>query len=105
MRRGNRHEDSNGIDAGITAWGPFPGGGYLQEVDLKVQLKATVLVPADDGENLSYFLKELRRYDDLGVETANIARVLVVLFMPSEAQEWLELTAETSSSCVVALTG
>ena len=42
---GNRHEDNNGVDAGITAWGPFPGGGYLNEVDLKVQLKATVSIP------------------------------------------------------------
>lgn len=37
---GNRHEDNNGIDATLTAWGPFNNGGYLTEVDIKVQLKA-----------------------------------------------------------------
>jgi len=86
---GSRHEDNNGIDARLTAWGPFNNGGYLTEVDIKVQLKATVAVPADDGANLSYFLTGVSRYNDLRAATVDAARLLVVLFLPANAQEWL----------------
>ncbi|MDD4915191.1 MAG: DUF4365 domain-containing protein [Methylococcales bacterium] len=36
---GSRHDDNPGIDAELTGWGPF--SGYRQEIDIKVQLKAT----------------------------------------------------------------
>ena len=86
---GGRHEDNNGVDATLTAWGPFTNGGYLTEVDIKVQLKATIATPADDGTNLSYFLSGVNRYNDLRTETVDIARILVVLFLPKDAQNWL----------------
>lgn len=86
---GNRHEDNNGVDATLTAWGPFNNGGYLTEVDIKVQLKATIATPGDDGTNLSYFLSGVNRYNDLRTLTVDVARILVVLFLPSDAQEWL----------------
>jgi len=38
----NRHEDNNGIEAKLTAWLPFVNAQTLTEVDLKVQLKATI---------------------------------------------------------------
>jgi hypothetical protein len=88
-REGHRHEDGNGIDATLTAWGPFANGGNLTEVDIKVQLKATTAVPADDGINFSYFLRGINRYNDLRTETVSAARILVVLFLPKDAQDWL----------------
>lgn len=91
---GSRHEDNNGIDATLTAWGPFDNGGYLTEVDIKVQLKATIAVPADDGVNFSYFLSGVSRYNDLRTETVNAARILVVLFLPADAQDWLNHSEE-----------
>jgi hypothetical protein len=93
-RESNRHEDNNGIDAMLTAWGPFPNGGYLTEVDIKVQLKATFASPSDDGANLGYFLKEVNRYNDLRAETVDIARILVVLFLPEDPNTWLHHTTE-----------
>lgn len=86
---GSRHEDNNGVDATLTAWGPFNGGGYLTEVDIKIQLKATIAKPVDDGSNLSYFLSGVNRYNDLRTPTVDVARILVVLFLPTDAQEWL----------------
>ena len=91
---GSRHEDNNGIDATLTAWGPFASGGYLTEVTIKVQLKATSCVPDSDGENLSFFLKGVGRYDDLRTETVSTARILVVLFLPPDAEMWLEHSSE-----------
>ena len=86
---GSRHEDNNGVDATLTAWAPFHNGGYLTEVDIKVQLKATIAVPADDGTSLSYFLRGVNRYNDLRTATVDAARILVVMFLPADAQEWL----------------
>lgn len=88
-RDGNRHEDNNGIDAHLTAWLPFVDVTTLTEVDIKVQLKATIVEPADDGLNYEYRLRGANRYNDLRVATTGIARILVVLFLPSNAAEWL----------------
>lgn len=90
----NRHEDNSGVDARITAWGPFAGGGYLTEVDIKVQLKATIGQPVDNGKQLSYFLQGVSRYNDLRTETVDIARILVVLFLPTDAKDWLTHTVD-----------
>lgn len=93
-RQAGRHEDNNGIDAGITAWAPFNNGGYLTEVDIKVQLKATVAIPADNGTHLSYFLSGVSRYDDLRADTVEVTRILVVLFLPSDPSGWLGQTED-----------
>ena len=89
-RMSSRHEDNNGIDATLTAWGPFSNGGYLTEVDIKVQLKATISIPADDGVHLSYFVNGVNRYDDLRCETIDVCRILVVLFLPADVEERLD---------------
>jgi len=86
----NRHEDNNGVDARLKAWGPFQGGGYLTEVDIKVQLKATIGTPASDGYGFSYFMSGVSRYNDCRTQSVAVARILVVLFLPKNAQEWLD---------------
>jgi hypothetical protein len=93
-REANRHEDNHGVDATLTAWGPFAGGGLLTEVDMKIQLKATVGQPADDGTHFSYFLSGVNRYNDLRSATVSVARILVVLFLPADAQDWLGHSAD-----------
>ncbi len=84
-----RHSDNNGVDAQVTAWAPFPGGGYITEVTMKFQLKATVAVPADNGTHLSYSLQGIDRYDDLRSHTLGVPRFLVVLFLPPTDKDWL----------------
>jgi len=88
-RTGSRHEDNAGVDAELTAWGPFTNGGYLTEINLKIQLKATIQTPPDDGLHYSYFLRGVKRYDDLRQATVSVPRLLVVLFLPSNADKWL----------------
>jgi len=66
-----RHADNAGIDAKLTGWGPFPGGGYRTEVDVKVQLKATVRQSAVVGGCCSYSLQGIARYDDLRTEAVS----------------------------------
>lgn len=91
---GSRHDDNAGIDAELTGWGPF--SGYRQEIDIKVQLKATVKPsPEHDEQCLSYSLSGISRYDDLRNEAIATPRILVVLFLPSNATEWLTLDDES----------
>ena len=88
---GSRHDDNAGIDAELTGWGPFPNGGYREEIDIKVQLKATVKPPTDHGDFWSYPLTGIYRYDDLRTEAVSTPRLLVVLFLPPDAKDWLTL--------------
>src|SRR5665213_138803 len=85
----NRHEDNNGIDAQLTAWLPPTAANTLTEVDIKVQLKATIAEPNGDDLNYEYRLQGANRYNDLRSETISIARILVGLFLPRDAATWL----------------
>lgn len=89
-----RHEDNRGVDARITAWGPFSGANYLEEIDLKIQLKATTAAPIVNNGNISYFLKGINRYDDLRRETIAAPRILVVMFLPENNSDWLNISDE-----------
>jgi hypothetical protein len=93
----NRHEDNAGVDAKITAWGPFPNGGYRQEVDLKVQLKATISEPVEKNGCLSYNFSGIKQYDDLRRDTVATPRILVVLFLPKCKNAWLSHSEKTLS--------
>ena len=83
------------MDAELTGWGPFPDGGYRQEVDLKVQLKATVKTPVTVGDCFSYSLSGIKRYDDLRTDAISTPRILVVLFLPPDGKDWLSHTEES----------
>jgi len=70
-------------------------GGAKKEVDLKVQLKATIAEPADLGSHFSYSLKKVSQYDDLRAQAYAIPRILVVLFLPRDKQTWLAVTEQS----------
>lgn len=89
-----RHADNAGIDATLLAYGPFKGGGYLTEVTLNVQLKATIQKPVKTEKGLAYSLAGLSQYDDLRSLTIGVPRILVVLFLPKERADWLTHTED-----------
>ena len=90
----NRHDDNAGFDAELNIWGTIPGGGQLTEVDIKVQLKATIATPTETDEHISYFLKGINQYNDLRCETLATPRILAVLFLPREENQWLQHSNE-----------
>lgn len=92
-----RHEDNAGVDANITAWGPFKGGGYREEVDLKIQLKATIKNPTVKNDCFAYSLSGIQQYDDLRRDVVSTPRILVVLFLPQSKQNWLQHTEDALS--------
>ena len=92
-----RHEDNAGVDARLVGWGPFKNGGYRNEVDIKVQLKATVKPPAMIDDAYAYSLAGISRYDDLRSETVSTPRILIVLFLPTSSSEWITHTEDALS--------
>ena len=92
-----RHEDNAGVDAQLVGWGPFPNGGWRQEVDLKIQLKATIKQPTTVGNSLSFSLSGIPRSDDLRSEAIATPRILVVLFLPEKAENWITHTDDALS--------
>ncbi|MBS7350678.1 MAG: DUF4365 domain-containing protein [Comamonas sp.] len=87
---GSRHDDNAGIDAELTGWGPFENGGYLQEVNISVQLKATIKPPSVSAKGLGYSFAGIEQYNNLRTDTVATPRILVVLFLPPEPERWLE---------------
>jgi hypothetical protein len=67
--------------------GTFPDGGYLQEITIHIQLKATITAPVEQNGYLSYFLSDPRRFDDLRTDTVSVPRILVVMFLPANAAD------------------
>lgn len=63
-----RHEDNRGVDAQLTCWEQFPNC-YREEIDLKIQLKATIQEPVQSDTHFSYFFKGAKQYDILREET------------------------------------
>lgn len=61
-------------------------------MDLKIQLKATIGVPVDNGTHLSYFLSGLNRYNDLRSEALAVHRILIVMYLPADSNHWLTIS-------------
>ncbi len=80
----HRNFDRDGVDATIEA-----GGSFRPKLD--VQLKATInLLESDDG--FRYPLKK-RNYDPL-IGPTQVPRILIVLHLPDDPNEWVQVTPE-----------
>ena len=75
--------DRNGIDLRVQA------GGAMRPA-LELQLKATINLSSPDAENFRFRLS-VRNYDLLRIRTQT-PRLLVVLDLPQDAQQWLTIT-------------
>jgi hypothetical protein len=85
----DRHLDGAGVDAIIYEDGRrLSANSRLTSFEVHIQLKATFKVPVEQEGKFSYSLT-VPRYDRLRTPKVNSARFLVVLYLPSEATEWL----------------
>src|SRR4051812_26943403 len=73
----SRHEDNVAIEARLIGWGPFPGGS-LTEIEINIQLKATIVEPVDNGNTYSHSIGK-SGYNHLRAKTKATPRLLVVL--------------------------
>lgn len=86
----NRTEDDNGIDARITARGnALPDNAIRTEVTINIQLKATKQNCSNTESAISFFIKGKERYNNLVDNKASTPVILVVYFLPEDAEKWL----------------
>jgi len=89
-----RHSDNRGVDAEISGWG-LKTGTYKTAATIHIQLKATIGEPVQHKDDtLSYFMKDVKRYNDLRSDCYQVPRILVVLFLPREKNSWLNITED-----------
>jgi hypothetical protein len=92
-----RHLDNAGVDAMITARDQFAADSVLTDITLHVQLKATSSQPTISNGKFSYALNDVKQYDKLRRVTTVPYRILVVLFLPVDAREWLQHSVDVLS--------
>lgn len=89
-----RLEDNHGIDANLSVFGPFDADPSRNEVDVKVQLKATKQTLAATFSHFSYPFSGLQQYNRLRAVGSNPVKILILLQLPENDQNWLEISAE-----------
>ncbi len=89
----NRHGDNYGVDAQIDYRAPIENS-YRTDVSLRIQLKATFNKGAETDTHIAYSFKGIEPYDRMRKEKGEPHRILVVLFLHSEQEDWLRVTHE-----------
>ncbi len=89
----DRHADGAGVDVVLRARERFDPASIYTDFTAEVQLKATSVMPHDDGSRLSFWLTR-DTYDKLRIVETAAPRLLVVLFLPPDATAWLVLSEE-----------
>jgi hypothetical protein len=90
---GSRHDDGAGVDALVRFKERLAPPPALTESVIEVQLKATSEPPTSRNGRFPFFLKR-DHYDKLTSSDNGLWRFLVVLFLPENADEWLDHTAD-----------
>ena len=92
-KQGDRHDDGDGVDAEVIYRGELEHP-YLREIQFNIQLKATTTQPTIKDGSFSYFLDGVKRYNKLRANNSFIYKILVVLFLPNNPDEWLKCSEE-----------
>ena len=92
-KQGDRHDDGEGVDAEINYRGATTHE-YITHVQLNIQLKTTIKPVGNYEEFFTYYLHGAKRYEKLRVKNSPIYKLLVVLFLPTEINDWLLCTEE-----------
>ena len=91
----NRHLDGAGVDATITSDGQYlAADSKLCYVPIDVQLKATRKVLPETALQFSYSL-EIAHYDKLRMTNVGTPRILVVLRLPENPEQWLVVDGDS----------
>jgi hypothetical protein len=94
----DRHLDDAGVDAIVREDGrQLAADSVLTSFDVHVQLKATYQAPVERDGYYSYSLT-VPRYDKLRKVHVNSQRILAVLYLPGDAEQWLS----HSEDCLIA---
>ena len=91
----NRHLDGAGVDATITEDGrKLADDSILTSFSIDLQLKATYRELSESVGRFSYSLA-VPHYDKLRLEEVASPRLLLILRLPRNPKEWLQVSHET----------
>ena len=90
----SRLVDGAGVDARLSWKERLDEASVHTNSDVRIQLKATTKTPPKENGRFSYYLKDVEKYDELRVRSSSFPTLLVVLFLPQNAPEWLTLNHE-----------
>jgi len=89
----HRHLDANSVDAQVDVREKFDPNATLTDFSVQFQLKATsASLPLIDGR-FSYAL-EVDQYDKLRSTAVAIPRIVVLMVLPEDPQDWLTVSAD-----------
>jgi len=89
-----RPSDNAGVDVYLRIKERLAADSIHSNFPIEVQLKATSKAPALEAARYSYWLDDIKRYDELRESSAPMPKLLVVLFLPEDAKRWLEHSEE-----------
>lgn len=89
----NRHGDNYAVDALVDHFAAIPGS-YRSDVTLRIQLKATINRGTETDTHISYFFRGVNQYNLLRNNSGEPHRILVVMFLPNNADEWLSISPD-----------
>jgi hypothetical protein len=85
---GNRHDDNAGIDAILRVQERFHDDSVFIEFAVDVQLKATSQRPRETKTHYAFDMR-VEHYEKARSTTRSCPLLVVVLFLPPDAAEWL----------------
>jgi hypothetical protein len=89
----HRHLDASSVDAQVDVRERLDPNATLTDFSLQFQLKATsATLPLIDGR-LSYAL-DVSQYDKLRSTAVSIPRIVVLMVLPGDSEDWLSVSAE-----------
>lgn len=88
VQEANRAFDGDGVDLTLLA---RSAGGMVRSPRLDVQVKATAAAIAKDPFP---FDLDVKNYDELRSEQLQVPRILVVVAVPDDVQEWVGASAD-----------
>lgn len=88
-----RHTDEAGVDAVLRVKGMLDLDSILTQFTVDVQLKATKKIPIEQNERYSYSIK-VKNYNELRSTNTGAPHLLVVLYLPADANTWLDHSEE-----------
>ena len=90
-----RHLDDAGVDATITEHGrKLANDSVLTSFSMDAQLKATYRELPEEHRRISYSLT-VPHYDKLRITNIAAPRILILMRLPQDPEEWLQITEES----------
>jgi hypothetical protein len=95
---GNRIDDNAGVDCLVRVNERMAPDSALWNFDFEIQLKATKQPARAILGRYSYFFQGIKRYNTLREPGSPLPKLLAVLFLPTNPEQWLKL----DEKCLIA---